>query len=1051
MERSDAPQAFFARVHGAKCRVPGAGRTSHFARWTLHVAARTAAILLCAVFLAAPRSFAVDPNRTLTQYVHRIWQVPQGLPQASIYSILQDANGYLWLGTQAGLVRFDGVRFTTIDQPVLKNAWVQSLVQDRQGTLWVGTRDQGLFRIRNDVVSSQSRAGALSGDVRVLLVDRADNVWVTSRNGAGIARVTPTHVVTYGASQGQHVRDVTSACQAEGGTIWIGGATPDLGIWNGAGFARYHLVSVPPSTGVQAMLRTSDGSIWVGTTDGLVQIKDGRERRFTVADGLADNSVLALAESREGGLWVGTKNGFSRVRPGDIESFGTEDGLSQSTVYALCGDREGSFWVGTKHGLNQFMDGRTIPYTTSEGLPSNDTGPIVESGGAIWVGTLDAGLARYDGHRFTVVTARNGLPSNTVRALARDAQGAVWVGTDAGLARVRGGLLEHTYTTRQGLPANAIRSLFFDRAGTLWIGTSNGTATLAGGAIVRPRATGPPAREPVAAFAEDRAGRIIAAVQNGDVYTLEAVARGEGRVASAERDHWNELEASGAPIRDVDALYEDPAGLLWMGTVGNGLWLVDRDRITSYSMRDGLFDDEIYGIAADSADRLWMACSKGIFSVNRSELLKFAAGTIRRFASTPYSPTEALRTIECRSGVQPAVWRMPDGRIWFSTIRGVTVIDPNHLVHDLPPPPVVVEDVIVNGQRERPAATGRLASGGRNVEFVSTALSFVAPTRITFRYILEGFDRDWTSAGTRREAFYTNLPPGSFRFRVMACNVDGKCAEAPRAIAFTIAPRIYQRLWFLPACAVLLALGVWLAYRLRVRRLRAQFAIVLAERNRIARELHDTLIQGFSGITMELQALLGRLRGSRERADLEEIIRDAGWCLREARRSLAGLRSVQGARSGLDAAVEQTARQLTEGKDVRLKLGIDESLPELPANAGYNLLRIEQEAIANSLAHSGALTIEVELRRVPRGVELLVRDDGEGFEADDRTIVQPGHYGLVGMRERAHEIGADFVLTSAPGKGTTVTLTVAVPNAAPVAEAAAEKQDRKTGEVASSE
>ena len=785
------------------------------------------------------------------------------------------------------------------------------------------------------------------------------------------------------------------------------------------------------------MLRTRDGSIWVGTTDGLVQIKAGRERRFTVGDGLADDAVLALAEGRDG-LWVGTKNGFSRVRPGDIESFTTEDGLSQSTVYALYEDREGSFWVGTKHGLNQFMDGRTIPYTTSEGLPSNETGPIVESGGDIWVGTLDAGLARYDGHRFTVVSARNGLPSNTIRALARDAQGAVWVGAEAGLARIGRSQVERTYTTRQGLPANGIRSLFFDRAGTLWIGTSNGTATFAGGAIARSRATGSPAREPVAAFAEDRAGRIVAAVQNGEVYTLTG-------------DRWMELRASGAPIRDVDALYEDPAGLLWMGTVGNGLWLVDRDRITSYSMRDGLFDDEIYGIATDNADRLWMACSKGIFSVNRSDLLKFAGGAIRRFASTPYSPTEALRTIECRSGVQPGVWRMPDGRIWFSTIRGVTVIDPNHLAHNLPPPPVVVEDVIVNGQREQPAATGRLESGGRNVDFVYTALSFVAPTRIAFRYILEGFDRDWTDAGPRREAFYTNLPPGSFRFRVMACNVDAKCAEAPHAIAFSIAPHIYQRTWFLPACAVLVASLVWLAYRLRVRRLRAQFAIVLAERNRIARELHDTLIQGFSGITMELQALLGRLHGSRERDDLEEIIRDAGWCLREARRSLAGLRNVQGARSGLDVAVEQTARQVTEGKDVRLKLRIDDSLPELPASAGYNLLRIEQEAIANAIAHSGAPVVEVDLRRVAGGVELSVRDEGEGFDADDRTLVQFGHYGLVGMRERAQEIGARLVVTTAPGKGTTVTVMVPLPDAPSAAEVAPERQDRKTDKVASSE
>jgi signal transduction histidine kinase/ligand-binding sensor domain-containing protein len=969
--------------------------------------APTALLLVLSATLLWPRSaLAVDPNRALTQYVHRIWQVPQGLPQATIYAILQDAQGYLWLGTQAGLVRFDGVRFTTIDEPAVKDAWVQSLAQDRRGTVWIGTRDAGLFRIRDGVVSNASRNRGLAEDVRILLVDRDGSVWVTILNGAAVARLTADKLASYGARQGLPTRDIAAACQAEDGTIWIGGGTSDLSIWNGAGFARYRLSSVAPSASVQTMLRTSDGSIWVGTSDGLVQVRGGRERRFTVADGLADNSVLALAESREGGVWVGTKNGFSRVRPGEIESFGTQ----------------GSFWVGTKHGLNQFLDGRTIPYTTKEGLPSNEAGPLLQGPAAnVWVGTLDAGLGRYDGRRFTLVSARNGLPSNTIRALARNAEGDVWIGTDAGLARVRNGRVERAYTTAQGLPANAIRALFFDRGGTLWVGTSSGATTIDRGVIVRPPAAGPPARDAVAALAEDRAGQIIAAVQGGGVYALTG-------------NHWTELQARGVPIRDVDALYEDPGGLLWMGTLGNGLWLIDRSRVVSYSMRDGLFDDEIYGMVADTADRLWMACSKGIFSVDRGDLVKFAAGSIRHVTSTPYSPTDALRTIECRSGVQPAVWRMQDGRLWFSTIRGVIVIDPNHLERKLPAPPVVVEDVTVNGQRERPGEVRGLPAGANNLEFVYTALSFVAPTRIAFRYVLEGFDRDWNSAGTRREAFYTNLPPGSFRFRVMACNVDGTCAEAAHDIAFTIAPRLYERLWFLPACVALLALGVWLAYRLRVRRLRAGFAIVLAERNRIARELHDTLIQGFSGITMQLQALVGRVPGSREHADLEEIIRDAGWCLREARRSLAGLRSAQGAGSGLAAAVEQTARQQTGGKDVRLKLKVDEQIPELPANVGYNLLRIEQEAIANALKHSGALTVEVSLRGGAGGVELSIADDGEGFESDEATLVQLGHYGLVGMRERAGEIGAELVVTSGRGKGTTITLRIPLPETAPVAE-----------------
>jgi signal transduction histidine kinase len=369
---------------------------------------------------------------------------------------------------------------------------------------------------------------------------------------------------------------------------------------------------------------------------------------------------------------------------------------------------------------------------------------------------------------------------------------------------------------------------------------------------------------------------------------------------------------------------------------------------------------------------------------------------------------------------------MQDGRLWFSTIRGVIVIDPNHLEHRLPPPRVVVESVTVNGQQERPAAVADLPSGAKNVAFTYTAPSFVVPARMTFRYILDGFDRDWTDAGTRRESFYTNLPPGQFRFRVQACNVDGKCAETAGAVALAIAPRLYQRAWFWPSSVALAALSVWLLYRRRLRRLRAQFAIVLAERSRIARELHDTLIQGFAGITMELQALAGRLPLSHDRSNLEDIIRDAGWSLREARRSLAGLRSVQGGGPALGQTIARTARQVTAGKHVRLKLKIDTELPDVAANTAYNLQRIAQEAVSNATTHSRAATIEVTLHRTAHRLAMTIADDGSGFEAEPAGLMQAGHYGLVGMRERAEEIGATFAVDSARGEGTRVTVTVPI-------------------------
>jgi signal transduction histidine kinase len=388
--------------------------------------------------------------------------------------------------------------------------------------------------------------------------------------------------------------------------------------------------------------------------------------------------------------------------------------------------------------------------------------------------------------------------------------------------------------------------------------------------------------------------------------------------------------------------------------------------------------------------------------------------------STPYSPLDAQRTIECRPGVQPVVSRARDGRLWFSTIRGLLVIDPSHLTRAFTPPSVVVEDTTVNGARLAPGAIGALPPDRNNVEFSYTGVSFVVPTRITFRYLLEGFDKAWVNAGTRRQTFYANLPPGRFRFRVSACNPDNMCSEAASAVPFRILPRYYQRAWFLPLCAAAIALAVWAGYRLRIRRLRAKFDLILTERGRIARELHDTLIQGFAGITMSMQALAARLPASASRDTLEEIVTDAGQSLKEARRSLTGLRSRSDAPAGLVPGVARIARHLTEPKEVRLMLALDEQHADLPADVEYNLLRIAQEAMLNAVRHSGLRTLNVTLESTPERLRLSVNDDGAGF--DGAGAAPPGHYGLIGMQERAAQIGAVFQLTSERGRGTTVSV-----------------------------
>ncbi len=975
----------------------------------------TLAILALTLFLQPKPAQALDPQRPLTQALLRIWQVQQGLPRAAIFSIRQTSDGYLWLGTQVGLYRFDGVRFVAVQGGpgrALDKLWIQDLCEDRNHNLWIATDDAGLIRMQGRTTSRLGRTEGLPSDhVRCLLVDRHGELWAGTDKG--LARFQNGKFVVYQTDQGLPANDIRALSEAPDGTIWIATEGQHVCTWDGSKFKSMDFKSIPARGVINALLVSPDKTVWIGTTAGLVQYKGTQERCFTTADGLAHDLIYCLTPARDGGVWIGTKDGFSRLQGDHIESFRTRDGLSQSTVYTLCEDHEGSLWVGTKHGLNQFADRRTVPFTTSEGLPSNDTGPILQDQvGNVWVGTLGAGLARFDGRQFSnAATTQTGLVSNTVLSLADGGDGLLWIGTDQGLCQMREGKIVDTFSMEQGLPSNVILSLTRDHSGTLWAGTTAGLAEFRDGRFARPEGDPSALQRPVQALINYRNQFLIAATEGGGLYQLA------DRNLSLLTD---QLQTS----HDIDAFYLDQENLLWTAIRGRGVGLFDGKKISQFSVKDGLYDDDIFGIAGDNEGRLWMACSRGIFSVGRDDLKKFAAGEINRLTSYPFSPTDAQRTIECQNGVQPAIWKMRDGCVWFSTIRGIIVLDPKRLGRKLPLPSIVIEDVRVNGQDENPRQVGHLPPGRTNFNFHYTALSFAAPSRITFRYKLEGFDTDWVDAGPRREAFYTNLAPGTYRFRVQAINADGSGNEAAYPVDFALEPYFYQTRWFIPLIAAGLAGIAWLAYRQRIRHIKSHLQVVLAERSRIARELHDTLIQGFSGVTMQMQALTARLRQSPERETLTEIIHDAGNCLSEARRSVAGLRNVQGDESGLAAAIAQAARQLTETRDIRLRLRLVSNPPQFSPDVEYNILRIVQEAISNVIRHSGATMIEVAMSCTPQQLTISIEDDGSGFDMDQYLEhVQPGHYGLIGMRERATQVGADISWRSVPRQGTTVTLT----------------------------
>lgn len=957
-------------------------------------------ILLLLGVLCANLS-ALDRNLQLTQYEHRTWQTEQGLREARVNSLEQTRDGYLWLGTFGGLVRFDGIKFTTIAGPngVLENMWIRSMTEDSEGRLWLATNGAGLLQLGNGAMTQYTESSGLPTEVIYCVISGPSGLWACTPKG--LARLTRGRFQTYSTSEGLP-GSVYTACSGKDGALWAGSEYSMVSSWNGSRFVARSLRSVPPNTPVRAMLCSGDGSVWIGTTNGLVHIKDGQELLLTVKDGLAQNFVDCLREGHDGSIWVGTRNGFSRLRGGEIESFRQQDGLSQRMVLAIHEDKEGSLWVGTNQGLDQFLDGRAIPYTAREGLPGNDVGPLLEDRqGHVWVGTAKGGLGRFNGKRFSLIAADQGV-SERIYSLLDDGSGGFWVATGSGVKHFVDERLVAVYTEESGLPRNLTRCLFRDHSGVIWAGTALGPARLENGRFRQPPELRGPLSTSIVSIGEDRKGRLYFAAERGGVFSF------------ADDEMREVVLNNGGPPARADAFYSDPEGLIWIGTIGNGLKLLHDGNVTTYVTRDGLFDNSIYSIVAGSGSRLWLASPTGIYSVQRSELLRFASGQI---GHVQMKRSDLAQAVECKPGVQPAALLTRDGRLWFSTTHGVIVFDPDQV--KTPPPPPVVESMKVNGESKQPHQSERLSPGQRNLEFQFTDLSFIEPGRTTFRYILEGFDKSWTDASTRRDVFYANLPPGKLRFRVASCNADGLCNPTDSSVALSLAPYYYQRLWFYPMLATILAFSGWVAHRLRIHRLQEQIGLVLAERSRIARELHDTLIQGFSGVTLQLQAFAGRPRSSEDRAMLEDIIRDAGAYLQETRQSVSSLRNGPGPVRHLASAIAESARHITAQQNIRLKLKLAENDRFIPAELQYNLLRIAQEAITNSVRHSHARTIEVALDCSDTDICLAVRDDGSGFDAA-LSEMDRGHYGLVGMRERAAEVGGSLQLSTIPGKGTTV-------------------------------
>lgn len=971
---------------------------------------------------APPGTLALDPSKALSQYHLDVWTERDGLPQGSVEAITQTRDGYLWVGTRDGLARFDGVAFTVFRQdntPALLANDVRALCGDRAGQLWVGTFNGGLYRYAQGLFTRYSvKEGLPAGAVLQLLVDPRGDLWCST--AGGLARLRGGDFVTLqsntlrresgGWTLGQDARGQVWAAHRSGvyrlqgdrleplsasgewpagpwrecfadftGTVWLLSASGELWrLWEGA-LVRYAERHQLPEAEIRAVLLDQHTNLWLGTWSGLWRLRGGGLSVLARADGLPHDHVEALFEDRDGSIWIGTRGGgLARLSDGTVSNFTTREGLAHDFAKCVLEDRSGAIWIGTHGGgLSRYAHGRFTHFGPAEGLPSRYVWSLAEDRqGGLWVGTgRPAGLSHWTEGRWVGVGAGEGLPiENGVRALFVDEQDNVWMGGDGGgLVRFGQGAFRR-YTTADGLPSDFIRVIHGSRDGTLWIGTTGGLARFEAGQFA--------------------------------VFTTD----------------------DGLAHNVVYAIHQDAEGTLWLGTQG-GLTRYSNGRFRSYTSRDGLFHDVIYQVLEDDHATLWMSSNRGLFRLAKQAVAEFDQGRRQRLPCVAYGVADGMKSTQCEGATQPAGWRTRAGQLWFPTANGVAVIDPACVQLPRDPPPLVIEQVLADGRPVAPGQSAKLPPGVRELRFQFTALSFLAPDKTWFRHKLEGYDKQWTSWSQHRGAVYQDLPPGRYRFRVAARESDGDVPEAQASFAFQLPPPFYQTLWFYGLGVVALVAAAYAWHRWRMRQAQARFALVLAERSRIARDLHDTLAQGFAGIAFQLEAVAAKLTESpaQAQAHLRLALDMVRHSLAEARRSVLNLRSTSLERGGLAAALKETARQLIADRPVILEVREQGPARPLPPPLEENLLHLGQEAITNALKHAHPRHIQVQLDFLPAAVRLSVRDDGRGFDPQTSAARNGAHFGLIGMRERARQMDGQLDLRSSPHTGTEVIVEVPVP------------------------
>ncbi len=766
----------------------------------------------------AQSGLRLDPAKAVTQYPMDIWGADEGLPQKSIFAILQSSDGYVWLGTQEGLVRFDGIEFKIFDKTnseLPRNA-VSALYESPDGAIWVGTREGGLTRFFEDNSFTYYRSqGLSSSNVSAITGDGKGNIWIGT-DDAGLNLLSGDRFFSYTLEDGVPSKNINVLLMDSRGVLWIGTRGAGMASFDGKRFVNYDSKTALPGDDITALHEDRAGVIWVGTRNGgLASFEDGNVKIVKDPGQLPVSAISSILEDRAGSIWVGgERGGVLRIQQGGIQSLSTAQGMPSDNIRSLLEDREGSLWIGTDGGgLVRIHDGKFIPFGTREGAADDYTYGIIEtSDGTVWAGSEGGGVTRLSNGKLSTLSMRDGLPSDVVYSVQETADGSVWFGTEGGgLVQYNSGTIR-SFTTVDGLPTNTIYTLYAASTGDLLIATSSGGLTRYDGRRFHTYTSEDGLSSNfVTAITESVRGGIWVGTYDGGLNYLK-----DGRVVS----HFS--TTNGLKSDFVLSLHEDEDGVLWAGTREGGLHRVRDGRAVAITAKDGLFNDIVNTIVEDDEGFLWMTCNKGIFRVRRSDLNAFADGNTDRVVSESFDRTDGLRSDEFNGGFQPAGWKGRDGRLWFPSDKGFVAVDPKSIAVNPLPPLVHVESVSADGKIIKVLDDERvtLKPGTHKFEFRYVGLSFIAAEKVNYQYMLQGVDETWVDAGRRRVAFYTNLSPGDYTFQVRASNSDGVWSKTSASASLYLKPFFYQTTWFLVLCVLLSVSLPFLFYRIRVRHLK---------------------------------------------------------------------------------------------------------------------------------------------------------------------------------------------------------------------------------------